>query len=177
MAPRHLDGKLVFEMVKNIKVVFGKPPKPVQKRKKIGGSDKQTKKDEPIFKKQSIFYKYLPYWEDLDVCHAIDVMHVEKNGCYSILAILLDLPGTMKDGIKSHKDFVQLGIKLELHLQEREDGKLYLPPASYNLTTKEKRAICKCLRGVRVPTGYSSNIKNLVSMKDMKLVDSRRIVM
>ena len=25
-------------------------------------------------------------------------------------------------------------------------------------------------RGVRVPTGYSSNIKNLVSMKDLKLV-------
>ena len=43
VAPRHLDGKLVFEMVKNIKVVFGKPPKPMQKRKKTDGSDKQTK--------------------------------------------------------------------------------------------------------------------------------------
>jgi len=38
-------------MVKNIKVVFGKPSKTVQKRKKTGGSDKQTKKDEPTFKK------------------------------------------------------------------------------------------------------------------------------
>ena len=34
----------------------------------------------------------------------------------------------------------------------------------------KKKAICKCLRGVRVPTGYSSNIKNLVLMKDLKLV-------
>src|SRR5436190_8733348 len=34
----------------------------------------------------------------------------------------------------------------------------------------KKKAICKCLCGVRVPTGYSSNIKNLVSMKDLKLV-------
>src|SRR6266542_48463 len=170
VAPRHLYGKLVFEMMKNIKVVFGKLPKPMQKRKKTGGSDKQAKKDEPTFKKQSVFYKYLPYWEDLDVRHAIDVMHVEKNVCDSILAILLDLPGTKKDGIKSRKDFVQLGIRHELHPQEREDGKVYLPPASYNLTTEEKRAMCKCLCGVRVPTGYSSNIKNLVSMKDLKLV-------
>ena len=61
MAPRHLDGKLVFEMVKSIKVVFRKPPKPMQKRKKTDGSDKQTKKDEPTFKKQSVFYKYLSY--------------------------------------------------------------------------------------------------------------------
>jgi len=48
-------------MVKNIKVVFGKPPKPVQKRKKTDGSDKQTKKHEPAFKKLSVFYRYLPY--------------------------------------------------------------------------------------------------------------------
>ena len=65
---------------------------------------------------------------------------------------------------------MQLGIRPELHPQEREDGKVYLPPASYNLTTKGKKAICKCLRGVRVPIGYSSNINNLVSMKDLKLV-------
>src|SRR5438128_12420787 len=30
--------------------------------------------------------------------------------------------------------------------------------------------MCKCLRGARVPIGYSSNIKNLVSMKDLKIV-------
>ena len=46
---------------KNIKVVSGKPPKPIQMGKKTDGSDKQTKKDEPTFKKQSVFYKYLSY--------------------------------------------------------------------------------------------------------------------
>ena len=101
VAPRHLDGKVVFEMVKNIKVVFEKPPKHVQKKKKTNGSDKQTKKYESTFKKQLVFYKYLFYRKDLDVRHAIDVMHVEKNVCDSILAILLDLSGTKKDGIKS----------------------------------------------------------------------------
>ena len=31
------------------------------------------------FKKKSIFFKYLSYWKDLDVRHAIDGMHVQKN--------------------------------------------------------------------------------------------------
>src|SRR6266540_4917161 len=34
----------------------------------------------------------------------------------------------------------------------------------------KKKALCKCLCGVRVPMGYLSNIKNLVSIKDLKLV-------
>ena len=42
-APKHLDGKLVFELVKNIKVVFGKKmPKgkeTTKKRKKTTKSD------------------------------------------------------------------------------------------------------------------------------------------
>src|SRR5438132_5902321 len=97
-------------------------------------------------------------------------MHVEKNVCDSILGILLDIKGKTKEGHKSRKDFVDLNIRHELHQEERANGKYYLPAASYNMTTDEKKAICKCPRGMRVPTGYSSNIKNLVSMKDLKLV-------
>ena len=29
--------------------------------------------------------------------------------------------------------------------------------------------VCKCLRGLKVPTGLSSNIKSLVSMKDLSI--------
>src|SRR5438128_10725145 len=179
-APKHLDGKLVLELVKNIKVVFGKKvPKGkenTKKRKKTTEIDDQTKKtghheeDATGFKMLSIFFKYLPYWKDLDIRHAIAVMHVEKNVCDSILGILLDIKGKTKEGLKSRKDFVDLNIRHELHPEERANGRYHLPTASYNLTTDEKKAICKCLRGVRVPTGYSSNIKNLVSMKDLKLV-------
>jgi hypothetical protein len=40
--------------------------------------DKTTIEGIP-FKKQSIFYKYLPYWVDLEVRHAINGMHLKKN--------------------------------------------------------------------------------------------------
>src|SRR5438876_2297221 len=158
-APKHLDGKLVFELVKNIKVVFGKKvvkgKETTKKRKKTTEGDDQTKQtggheeDATGFKKLSIFFKYLPYWKDLDIRHAIDVMHVKKNVCDSIIGILLDIKGKMMEGLKSRKDFVDLNTRHELHLEERANGKYYLPAASYNLTTDEKKAICKCLRGVR----------------------------
>jgi hypothetical protein len=32
-----------------------------------------------LFKKQSIFYKYLPHWKELEIGHAIDTMHVAKG--------------------------------------------------------------------------------------------------
>jgi hypothetical protein len=54
-APKHRDGKFVFEMIKNIKVVFGKPVKE-KKRKK----NEKAPKDSP-FKKQSILFRYLTY--------------------------------------------------------------------------------------------------------------------
>jgi hypothetical protein len=72
-------------MVKNIEVVFGKGVVKGQKRKKT-----PTLTDIP-FKKQSIFFKYLPYWKDLQTCHIIDLMHVTKNIFDSIIGTLLDM--------------------------------------------------------------------------------------
>ena len=52
-----------------------------------------------------------------------------------------------------------------------QSGKVDLPGVSYNLTTDEKRVLCQWLRVVKVPTGFSSNIKSLVSMKDLTLTN------
>jgi hypothetical protein len=47
-APKHRDGKFIFEMIKNINFIFGKPVKGIKRKK----SEKPSK-DSP-FKKQSI---------------------------------------------------------------------------------------------------------------------------
>ena len=44
-----------------------------------------------------------------------------------------------------------------------------LPAACFNLTPDEKRAICTFLRRIKVPTGFSANVKKLVSMKDLSI--------
>jgi hypothetical protein len=49
-ALKHRDGKFVFEMIKNINVIFGKPVKGIKSKKR-----EKPPKDSP-FKKQSIFF-------------------------------------------------------------------------------------------------------------------------
>jgi hypothetical protein len=63
----------------------------------------------------------------------------------------------------------KMEIRSELHPVVHGSGKFMLPAASYNLTSEEKRAMCMYLRGLKVPTGLSSNIKKLVSMKDLSI--------
>ncbi|XP_074296971.1 uncharacterized protein LOC141627640 [Silene latifolia] len=99
--PKILSGKEVYKKVKNIENNFGKPYK---------------RSDGTLYKKRSIFWD-LPYWKHLSVRHCIDVMHVEKNVCETLIGTLLNILGKTK-----------------------------------------------------VPQRYSSNIRNLVSMKDLKLV-------
>jgi hypothetical protein len=98
-------------------------------------------------------------------------MHVTKNVFDNIIGILLDIPRKMKHGLKSLNDLVQFGLRPKLHPMLRANEKHYLPPASYSLTVEEQKVFCQCLRGVRVPTGFSSNINKLISMKDMSMSD------
>jgi hypothetical protein len=62
---------------------------------------------------------------------------------------------------------VQLNVKAELHPVPEGNGKYTLPMASFNLTLEERRVICTFLRGIKVPTGFSSNVKRLVSIDDL----------
>ena len=96
-------------------------------------------------------------------------MHIEKNICESIYKTLLNIPGKTKDGIKSRWDLKVLKILKKLTYDVKENNRTFLPPACYTLTKEEKKRFCKALKNIKVPVGYSSNIKNLVSMKDLKL--------
>ena len=81
----------MYNMVKNIKVTYGK-------KKKDGNINKRYAAliDGVPFKKMSIFFQYLPYWPDLVVHHSIDGIHITKNvivhgGVSSICAVITDI--------------------------------------------------------------------------------------
>ena len=61
----------------------------------------------------------------------------------------------------------------QLHLVPKANGKYTLPVACFNLTPEEKRAICTFLRGVKVLTGFSTNVKKLVSTKDLSITQCK----
>jgi hypothetical protein len=97
-APKQRDGKFVFGMIKNIKVIFGKP----MKEKRWKKNEKSPK--DSLFKKQTIFFRYLPYWKEFEIDHAIDIMRVENGVFESTISLLLDIPSKTKDRLSAHKD-------------------------------------------------------------------------
>jgi hypothetical protein len=100
--PLHLTGHEVYEMVKDVHVVLGKREM----------TDNNTKEDD-MWKKQSIFWE-LPYWKDIYVCHSIDVMHVKKNVCESLLGTLLNMDGETRNHGHARADLKKMGIRQEL---------------------------------------------------------------
>ncbi|CAM8884970.1 unnamed protein product [Rhodiola kirilowii] len=95
-------------------------------------------------------------------------MHVEKNICESLLGTLLNIPGKTNDGVNARLDMLEMNIRTKL-APEPPGQRTYLPPSCTTLSKSEKTSLCGCLRGVKVPYGFSSNIASLVSMKDLRL--------
>ena len=96
-------------------------------------------------------------------------MHVETNVCDSLISTLLNIQGKTKGGVNARLDLVEM--KIQEDLAPREVGRrTYLPPACYTMSKQEKISFCLCLKSVKIPRGYSSNIQSLVSMQDLKLV-------
>ncbi|XP_031127665.1 uncharacterized protein LOC116029765 [Ipomoea triloba] len=168
-APQPLTGIQVYERVDCINDTFGKTQKLKSQRGKRSKSNVDVPSNEKSpWKKKSIFFD-LPYWKTLDVRHSIDVMHVEENVCDSLVGTLLDIKGKTKDGLNTRLDLIEMGIRPSL-APRSGDKKTYLPPAAHTLSRKERISFCECLRGVKVPQWYSSNISRLVNIQDLKLV-------
>jgi len=92
-------------------------------------------------------------------------LQIEKS-----FGTLLNIKGKSKDDVNARLDLIEMNIREEL--TPREVGKrTYLLAACYTLSKKEKTSFCEFLKGVKVPQGYSSNVKSFVSMNDLKLID------
>ena len=119
------------------------------------------------WKKKSIFFD-LEYWKYIHVRHNLDVIHIEKNICESIIGTLLNIPSKTNDGLNSRLNLIEMGLRCELG-PRFEANRTYLPPTCYTLSKVEKKVFCQTLSQLKVPEGYCSNMRNLVSMEDLKL--------
>ncbi|KAI5344097.1 hypothetical protein L3X38_011974 [Prunus dulcis] len=149
----------------NGKPEYGIPPEPLTGEEVLHMVENG---DRVCWKKKSIFFD-LEYWKYLPVRHALDVMHIEKNVCDSIIGTLLEINGKNKDGIAARLDLLNMGVKTDLQ-PEYGERRTRLPPGPWNLSRAEKREVCNSFYGMKVPEGYSSNIKNLVSLQDSRLL-------
>ncbi|KAA0042057.1 transposase [Cucumis melo var. makuwa] len=154
--PQPLSGEAIYFKLKEMIFSSGKK---CGKNNNEGGND--------YWKRRSEFFE-LPYWKNLHVRHCLDVMHIEKNVCMNIVGTLLDLPGKSKDGMNSRLDLVEMNIRPELAPMVT-GNRTYIPAACYTLSREEKYQFCKTLAEIKVLEGYSSNIRSLVSLNDLKL--------
>jgi hypothetical protein len=123
--------------------------------------------EEGMWNKKSILWE-LEYWSMLDVRHSIDNMHVKKNVCEATYGTLLQQKSKGKDHKNAREDLKELGIRPELYAEETETGTNLLVAAT-TLSRAERKEFCQFLHYLKVPSGYSSNFKRLVSVKDMKM--------
>ena len=95
-------------------------------------------------------------------------MHTKKNVCESLCGTLLQQRGKGKDHENARHDLQDMGIRPKLYAEET-NTRTVLPVAATTLSKMERREFCEFLHGLKVPSGYSSNFKRLVSVKDMKI--------
>ncbi|KAJ9553381.1 hypothetical protein OSB04_017426 [Centaurea solstitialis] len=110
-----------------------------------------------------------PLAEELKDLHNLDVMHIEKNVCDSVVGTLMNLDGKTKDHIKARLDLQEMGIRPELHPKAQDNDKVYLPPAWFSMDKNEKEIFCRVLKKVKVPYGYAANISRCVQLKPPKI--------
>ena len=111
---------------------------------------------------------YLLYWSDLDIRHCINVMHMEKNVCDSVIRMLLNIQGKTKDGLNTRQDLAEMGIWSQLH--PRSDGKkIYLPPTCHTLSKEDKISFCQCLLGWRFHRDTLQILRALCSWRSLSL--------
>jgi len=152
-APQPLTGEQVLQHYDSFdQVTFG-----LESRER---KQRDEEKRWHNWRKKSIFFQ-LPYWKKLLIRHNLDVTHIEKNICESILGTLLDIEGKSKDNEEARLDMQHLGIRMDQH-PEHENGKFTLPPALYKLEKDDKKLLCKFLHEVKLPDGYASNIRRCV---------------
>jgi hypothetical protein len=88
--------------------------------------------------------------------------------CEATCGTLLQQKSKGKDHRNAREDLKELCIRPELYAEETETG-TNLPVAATTLSKAERKEFCQFLHDLRVPSGYSSNYKRLVLVKDMKM--------
>ncbi|KAK1663854.1 hypothetical protein QYE76_052013 [Lolium multiflorum] len=179
--PRKKSGEEIDTLLKGWKEC----PPPGKIRQKPG--EKKKKKATVttpligVWKRRSVFWD-LPYWKILDTPHCLDVMHITKNVCESLLGTLLNMPDRTKDGQKARHDLKVLGIREELQIPAAQEGQSeeeadggqrrkrikqpdYYCPPPFTFSPAEVDQFFNCLLGVRVPFGYSGLISRYMDPK------------
>ncbi|KAL5579091.1 hypothetical protein UlMin_011533 [Ulmus minor] len=160
--PHRFSSVDIMDQLRRVKTTIpGKHPN-------YGGVKRKRGDDELNWRKKSIFYE-LPYWAEIELKHNLDVMHIEKNICDSLLGTLMGDPHKSKDTDNARRDLQNLGIRSELHLYE-DGNRLMKPAAEYTFSEANRRKFCRFVRSVKFSDGFAPNLSKNVAQNDSHIV-------
>ena len=81
--------------------------------------------------------------------------------------------GKTKDKVEARQELQCMKERGALHPQQQDNGRQYLSPSSYTLSKEEKETMFDCLSSIKVPYGYSSNIKGVLNLAEKKFTKSQ----
>ncbi|XP_062085691.1 uncharacterized protein LOC133791790 [Humulus lupulus] len=100
--------------------------------------------------------------------HNLDVMHVEKNVCDSLVGTIVGLENKTKDTVSARVDLEKMKIRPELHLR-MVNGRMEKPAAKYTFIHENRHKFCRFLKSVKFPDGFASNLRKNVIENDNKI--------
>jgi hypothetical protein len=62
-------------------------------------------------------------------------------------------------------------VRENLHPEKVDDGRQYLSPASYIHSKEEKESMFECLNSIKVPSGFSLNVKGIINVTEKKFLN------
>ena len=89
--------------------------------------------------------------------HNLDVMHIEKK-INNIFNTMINVSGKTKDNDKARRDLALYCRCKDLQLKSQVNGKWVKPKENYSITKDEAKIVCRWIKVLRLPDGYSSNL-------------------
>ncbi|XP_021775494.1 uncharacterized protein LOC110739336 [Chenopodium quinoa] len=156
--PPHIrSGEELWECVKDLPRATDGPE-----------SLQRLKKENKGWFKQSILWE-LPYWKHLLIRHNLDVMHIENNFFDQLIHTVMDVKKHTCDTPSARNDIAKYCKRPQLHLQEDDRGKEFMPRAPFALDKAQRKFLCEWVKQLRFLDGYTSNLSRCVDMQACKL--------
>jgi len=100
-------------------------------------------------------------------------MHIEKNFLESIINTMMDVQRKKKDNVKSRMYVADICDREELHLSRGPNSKIVKPKPKFVLTVAKRRELCEWVKGLNMPDGYCSNLRNIIDPNEAKFNNMR----
>ncbi|XP_021722467.1 uncharacterized protein LOC110689956 [Chenopodium quinoa] len=134
-APLHImSGEELWECVKDLPKATNGPK-----------SFQRLKKEKNGWFKQSILLE-LPYWKHLLIRHNLDVMLIEKNFFDKLIHTVMDVKKHMCDTPSARNDIAKYCKRPQLHLQEDDREKEFMPRAPFALDKAQRKVLCEWVK-------------------------------